>query len=207
MTAASWAARKCQSASCGLRFPAEYDSVRAETCPLCEAPTEIGDSYDLAALSQTQAQPTVRLVGVLDNLRSALNVGTIFRTADGLGMPHLHLCGFTPTPENPKVAKTSLGAEHTVAWDYHADGHDVIEQLHGDGYRIVAVEVGGRSQPIHDLGRSPERPIAMVVGHEVAGIDPAILERADDVVHIPMSGTKTSLNVAIAFALAAWHLR
>jgi len=147
------------------------------------------------------------VVGVLDNLRSALNVGTILRTADGAGLNHLHLCGFTPTPENPKVAKTSLGSEDSVGWSHHFNALDCAAALRADGFQLWALEATAASEPLLEVIPPPaDARIALVVGNEVDGVDADLLVLADRVVHLPMQGNKSSLNVGVAFGIAAYHL-
>jgi len=144
--------------------------------------------------------PTVAVV--VDNVRSLFNVGSIFRSADGAGVHHLHLCGITPTPTNPKLAKTSLGAESTVAWTHYNNSLDCMAALHEAGYALWALEEDPTALSIFDAPL-PRRPLALVVGNEVTGIDPAWLAAADEIVALPMYGSKRSLNVATAFGAAA----
>jgi tRNA G18 (ribose-2'-O)-methylase SpoU len=145
---------------------------------------------------------------LLDNIRSIYNVGSMFRTADGAGIRHLHLCGMTATPEQPKVVKTALGAEQAVGWTFHPNGLEAAEGLQKQGYRLWALEGGRRAEPLFAAQVDPAGPpILLVVGNEVAGVDPAILERCERVLSIPMSGVKQSLNVVVAFGIAAYFLR
>lgn len=145
---------------------------------------------------------------LLDNIRSTFNVGSIFRTADGVGVRHLYLCGVTATPANPKVAKTALGAERAVAWSYHPNGLDVAQELKAKGYRLWALESDSRARSLlTSAGELQGSPIALVVGNEVAGVDPGILAICDRVLCIPMQGAKRSLNVAIAFSVAVYCLQ
>jgi len=153
------------------------------------------------------AQPGRRVVAVLDNVRSALNTGTILRAAEGAGIQHVHLCGITPTPENPKVIKTALGSEFSVSWSHHRDAVDLADELQAAETELWAVEVAASAEPLFaQPSPATDVPIAIVVGNEVAGIDPALMERADRLVHLPMTGSKTSLNVGVAFGVAAYWL-
>jgi tRNA G18 (ribose-2'-O)-methylase SpoU len=145
---------------------------------------------------------------LLDNIRSAWNVGAMFRTADGAGLRRLHLCGVTPTPDNPKISKTALGAEFAVPWIFQPDGLQTACDLKSQGYRLWGLEGGEDAISIFKAAQGLDhRPVALVVGNEVAGIDPGILAECECVVAIPMQGFKRSLNVAIAFAIAAYSLR
>ena len=141
------------------------------------------------------------LVAVLDDIRSLWNVGSIFRTADGCGVRKLWLAGITGTPPRAEIAKTALGAEEQVAWDYRADVLEAIEQARADGYEPVAVEAGEASASLEDFSW-PERP-CLVLGNEATGISPLVLEACEHRVAIPMCGVKESFNVAVAFGIAA----
>ena len=108
---------------------------------------------------------------LLDNIRSVYNVGNMLRTADGVGIRHMHLCGITPTPRNPKLAKTALGAERTVAWTHHKDGLAATISLKESGLRLWALEGGSRSEPFFEaMGDLRGTPIVLVVGSNL--VDP-----------------------------------
>ena len=153
----------------------------------------------------------MKLIAILDNIRSAHNVGSIFRSADGAGFAEIHLCGITPTPdENPAIAKTALGAEKSLAWHYAPNAVQVISGLKAQGVTILALEVTPQALSLYDLQASSlanSQAIALIVGNEPAGVDPKLIALADSCLYIPMLGQKNSLNVAIAFSLAAYHLR
>jgi tRNA G18 (ribose-2'-O)-methylase SpoU len=145
---------------------------------------------------------------LLDNIRSVFNVGNMVRTADGAGIRHMHLCGITPTPNNPKLAKTALGAERSVPWTQHGDGLAAAVSLRKQGLRLWALEGGPRAESLFDARvdeKSP--PIVLVVGSEIFGVDPGILEHCERVLCLPMQGSKNTLNVAVAFGIAAYFLR
>ncbi len=125
------------------------------------------------------------VVGVLNNIRSLYNVGSIFRTSDAMGVTDLYLCGITGTPDNPRLAKTALAAFTTLPWHSRRSALRTIKHLKKQGYYIVALEITPASKPIT---RITQRPLAIVVGHERSGVDPRILELADEVLHIPMKG-------------------
>jgi tRNA G18 (ribose-2'-O)-methylase SpoU len=144
---------------------------------------------------------------LLDNIRSAWNVGSMFRTADGLGIRRLHLCGLTPTPENPKVVKTSLGGEKKVAWRQYNDGVKAARELREQGFHLWALEDCPQAEVLTDIGPYTSRgPLLLVVGNEISGVDPGILELCERVLSIPMRGVKRSFNAAVAFGIAAYHL-
>lgn len=151
-----------------------------------------------------------RLVAVLDNVRSLYNVGSMFRTADALGIERLYLCGMTGTPADgltrARISKTSLGAEETVPWTHAATAAEAVAQLKADGFEIIALEQTPAALPLPGF-RPTSDTLALVVGHELYGVHATALVAADRHVTIPMLGTKESLNVAVAFGIAAAQLR
>jgi tRNA G18 (ribose-2'-O)-methylase SpoU len=144
---------------------------------------------------------------LLDNVRSTYNVGAIFRVADAAGVSHLHLCGITPTPENHKVAKTALGAESAVSWSHHRNAVHAAQALRTEGNLICVLESEATARSLLEHQLLPEKPIVLVLGSEVAGVDPALVSLADLVVAVPMRGVKRSLNVATVAGIAAYAVR
>ena len=207
--------RECQPPGCGLRFPVAEGSELGASCPLCGAPTRfVGEPYESHEVREARIAAGPPVEALLDNVRSLTNVGSMFRTADGAGVGHLHLGGFTPTPAHPKLAKTALGAERSVGWSHHPDPAAAAEALVAAGKRLWALEGGPRARDLFELvgpggevGGPADRPIVIVVGHEVSGVDPRVLDRCEVVARIPMAGTKGSLNVSVAFGIAAYLLR
>ena len=143
---------------------------------------------------------------LLDNIRSAWNVGSILRSADGFGFSHAYLCGITPTPENESVTKTSLGAEDSVSWSYHKDAVRLVKGLKVEGWKVYGLEEDARAVEVShttDIANESEQRI-LIVGNEVTGVDPELLDLCNQVFYIPMRGEKKSFNVAIAFGIAAF---
>ena len=138
------------------------------------------------------------------NIRSLWNIGSFFRTADAFGVTHIHLTGYTAEPPREEIAKTALGAEKTVSWSKTSDPLDVIRQMKSEGYEIVALEIAVGSMPLRDF--HPQKPVCLIVGHEVLGVPDDLLKAADRTVCIPMSGMKESLNVSVALGIALYHL-
>ncbi len=207
----SYQAHQCSDPACRFRFPALPHELTDGRCPLCSQPTRAVAVYSAYGAAEKSPPPPVRLCALLDNLRSAWNVGSILRTADGAGVRHLHLCGTTPTPDHPKVAKTSLGAERHVAWMYHRNALDAASALQGEGVQLWALESTPDSQGLYEavaalLEGNDSPNIGLVVGNERAGVDPALLARCDRVVALPMRGSKASLNVSVAFGAAVYIL-
>jgi 23S rRNA (guanosine2251-2'-O)-methyltransferase len=167
--------------------------------------------HDRRALAQPQGQQarTAPFCALLEDIRSLWNVGSIFRSADGAGFGHLFLCGITGTPPNKAIAKTSLGAEEHVVWEHHSHPLEVLPRLATEGVQIVVLE---RAENSVELAAALEQdrlrtPLCLVVGNEVAGVSIETLARADVVCHLPMHGVKSSLNVAVAFGIAAYQIR
>jgi len=146
---------------------------------------------------------------ILHNVRSAHNVGAIFRTADAAGVNKIFLTGYTPAPIDrfgrgrKDIAKTALGAENTVPWESVAGIHDIIARLRRDGVCVVAVEQDSRAIPCGEW-RAPERT-ALIFGNEVDGLPEDVLADADEIIYLPMRGKKESLNVAVAAGVALYH--
>lgn len=153
----------------------------------------------------------MNLVVVLDNIRSAHNVGSIFRTADALGVSRLYLCGITPVPDgigskaNRDIAKTALGAERAIPWERRARVSDAIKQCRKDGYQVVALEQDPQSVDIRKF--FTRKNVALILGEEVSGIKKRILNLCDTIVEIPMLGSKESLNVSVAFGVAGYSIK
>lgn len=204
--------RECLDLACHFRFPQSADGEIVHQCPRCGGETKIAVAYKSEAgpaSGYTNPRGKFDCHVLLDNLRSLLNVGTIFRTADGVGVSHMHLGGTTPTPEHPRFAKTALGAEHSVSWQYYTNGLQAALALKESGRRLIALESGAESDSVFQLLPKLDRsaPLLLIVGNEVAGIDPDILSICDEVVHLPMAGIKSSLNVAVAFGIGVYQIR
>lgn len=137
---------------------------------------------------------------ILYNIRSAYNVGSIFRTADAAGVKKIFICGYSPTPNDKKVTKTALGAEKFIPWEYHRQTWRLLEKLRKDRVQIVALEQTKKS--VNYRRFRPKFPMALVMGNEVGGLSRKILKYADKIIAIPMYGRKESLNVAVAAGIA-----
>jgi 23S rRNA (guanosine2251-2'-O)-methyltransferase len=152
-----------------------------------------------------------KIAVLMHNIRSSHNVGSIFRTADGAGVSHIYLSGYTPTPidrfERPQkdIAKTALGAEKSLAWEYHKNPISLIARLKEKGWRVVGVEQDARSKDYRALTR--KQPTVFLFGNEVHGLSPSLRRVCDELVEIPMRGTKESLNVSVAAGIILFHVR
>ncbi len=151
------------------------------------------------------AAPPLPLIVVADNLRSAFNVGGLFRTVEFFGLEALWLCGYTATPEHPQTARAALGAEQSVPWRAFADIREAVAELRRQNRRICALETSTRAQPLSDVAF--EGPCALLLGSERFGLDPDVVAAADVCISIPAFGRKNSLNVVTALGIAAYHFR
>jgi tRNA G18 (ribose-2'-O)-methylase SpoU len=148
---------------------------------------------------------------IAHNIRSLYNVGSIFRTADALGMSKVYLTGYTGQPDQfnneKKITKVALGAEKFVPWEYHRSAQRLIKDLRLKikGIKIIGLENNVKATQIAKF--KPRYPLALVLGEETKGIPKPILKLCDEVVEIPMRGKKESLNVSVAFGIAAFALQ
>jgi len=160
--------------------------------------------------------PKQPLVVVVDNVRSAYNVGSIFRTADAFRIEKIYLCGITACPPNTEIHKTALGGEDSVDWEYAEDTKKVVEKLHREGYTVYAVEQAEGSTSltefmptvenrIHNRETEPEKR-AIIMGNEVKGVQQEVVDMCDGCIEIPQWGTKHSLNVSVAAGIVIWQL-
>lgn len=151
-------------------------------------------------------------IAVLDNLRSVHNVGSIFRTANAVGIEKIILCGTTPTPLDKKgikrkdFAKVALGAEDTVMWEYQEETRTTLTTLRQEDYFIIAFEQDERSVDYKEVFIEGKDNIAFVIGPEVTGVTREVLDLCDVIAEIPMLGTKESLNVTIAFGIGVYRI-
>lgn len=146
-----------------------------------------------------------KFVVICDDIRSLYNIGSVFRTADAAGVDRIYLCGITGRPGRPKTdekfAKVALGAEKTVAWEYRKQGWRLLDELKAQGFEIVSLELTPKA--VNYIKFKPKFPLALIIGNEVEGVKKSLLARSDKYIQIPMHGQKESLNVSVAFGIAA----
>lgn len=149
-----------------------------------------------------------KFVVICDSLRSLYNVGSVFRIADGAGVDKIYLCGITGRPDNTKaknkISKVALGAEEVVEWEYVWQAAKPVNKLQEEGYQIVSLEQSPKSIDYNKF--KPKFPIALIIGNEKSGIRKSILDLSDKIIEIPMRGQKESLNVSVAFGIAAYWI-
>ncbi len=159
---------------------------------------------DLTSLETAREAARFPIYGVLDRIRSAHNVGSIFRTADGVNLAELSLCAYTPTPPHRHLSKTALGAVDVVPWRHCDSAQDAIADLKARGVQVLAIELTPESQSLYEFDL--QFPVALVMGNEAEGLDAATIALCDATVHLPMHGHKGSLNVSVAFGVAVYEV-
>jgi tRNA G18 (ribose-2'-O)-methylase SpoU len=163
--------------------------------------------YDFVVYSRDADSPAARrhsVVLILDNLRSAFNVGSIIRTAECFGIEAVYLCGYTPTPENRQVKKTAMGSDAWVQWKQFSTTIQAVEDARAAGYRVCALETTSHAEELHKT-KIPH-PCALVLGNEALGIDPQVIARCDATLKIALFGRKNSLNVGVTAAIACYEV-
>jgi tRNA G18 (ribose-2'-O)-methylase SpoU len=151
-------------------------------------------------------QPPSGLVLVLDNIRSAHNVGSAFRTGDAFRAERVYLCGICATPPSAEIHKVALGAEQSVPWEHADDTLELVRRLRAEGWTVVCAEQTEHAVPLQDFRREPGRRYAVVFGNEVDGVRQDVVDEADLCVEIPQFGTKHSLNVSVSVGIVLWQL-
>ena len=152
---------------------------------------------------QTEKAP---VIAVLENIRSAYNVGSVFRTADAFLLEAIYITGYTCTPPHKEIKKTALGAEDTVEWKHFASANEAISALKEKGFKVYAVEQVVNSIALQNLQSSSQEKIAFIFGNEVSGVELSTIAQCDGCVEIPQFGTKHSLNIATAAGVVLWEV-
>ena len=155
--------------------------------------------------SQYRELPESGIVLVLDNIRSAHNVGSAFRTSDAFKVDRIFLCGICACPPSAETHKSALGAEDSVPWEHHADTMEVIDSLRSQGYRIISVEQTEKSVSLSDFERKEGEKYALIFGNEVDGVQQCVVDASDLSLEIPQYGTKHSLNVSVSIGVTLWQ--
>jgi len=145
------------------------------------------------------------IVIILDNVRSLHNIGSIFRTADAFAVEKIFLCGITAQPPHREINKTALGATESMEWEYYPKTEDALYQLKEIGYEVFVVEQTTNSLKLDQFQSNPKQKIALIFGHEVNGVAQKIVNLADQVIEIPQSGTKHSLNISVSVGIILWE--
>lgn len=146
----------------------------------------------------------IPLVVVLDNIRSQNNIGSVFRTSDAFRVDEIFLCGITATPPNNEIHKTALGAEDSVKWSYYEDTLTAVNDLKAKNYIVYSIEQTENSQNLNTLVLDKTKKYAVILGHEVHGVQQNVINLSDGCIEIPQYGTKHSLNVSVSAGIIVW---
>lgn len=146
------------------------------------------------------------VIAVLENVRSAYNVGSVFRTADAFLIQAIYICGYTAKPPHKEIKKTALGSEDTVHWTGFTNAEEAIKQLRQEGFKVYAVEQTENSISLETFDRKPEDKVALVFGNEVTGVEQSTILLCDGSIEIPQLGMKHSLNISVAAGIALWEM-
>jgi tRNA G18 (ribose-2'-O)-methylase SpoU len=143
---------------------------------------------------------------VLNSIRSNYNVGSIFRTSDGVMIEKLYLCGYTPHPPKKEILKTALGSTESVQWEYLKDPKEIILKMKKEGVKICALELTTKSLPYYQIVKN-DFPLCLIVGNEITGVSQELIDLCDFSIEIPQYGIKQSLNVAVAYGISIFEFR
>ncbi len=164
------------------------------------------DELNRLNIEEFKSAEKILITVILENVRSALNVGSVFRTADGFRLEKIILIGFTATPPNKEMHKTALGATDTVNWEHVPEIEPAISQLKQSGYKVYAVEQVESAIMLNDFDASGNQPIALIFGNEVSGVEQETIDSCDGVIEIPQFGAKHSLNISVSAGVVLWHI-
>lgn len=161
----------------------------------------------MSADAYRTVRPESGVVLVLDNIRSAHNVGSAFRTADAFGVDKIYLGGICPVPPSPELRKVALGAEEVVPFAHVSDVVDLVHRLQAGGYTVISVEQTVNSVKLDRFRREPGKKYALVFGNEVEGVQQEVVDACDFALEIPQKGTKHSLNVSVSIGVVLWGMQ
>jgi len=165
----------------------------------------LNEELDRLSLEAYKKVEKIPLVVVLDNVRSLHNIGSIFRTGDAFRIQALVLCGITAQPPHREIHKTALGATESVNWSYEASTTEAVLRLKEEAYHIYAVEQAQGALSLKNATFDPQQRYALVLGHEIRGVDQAVVDLSDQCIEIPQYGTKHSLNISVAAGIVIWE--
>lgn len=164
------------------------------------------DELNRKSVEEFKSSKKTPVIAVLENIRSAYNVGSVFRTADAFLLQAIYITGYTCTPPHKEIKKTALGAEDTVEWNHFANATEAIKSLKENGYTVYAIEQALNSQKLQTLKISSHEKIAVIFGNEVTGVEQDTILQCDGCIEIPQWGMKHSLNIATAAGVVLWEI-
>ncbi len=148
----------------------------------------------------------IPVIVVLENIRSAYNVGSVFRTSDAFLVTAIYIIGYSAKPPHKEIKKTALGAEETVSWKYFKTTAEAIEEMRHEKYKVYAVEQAENSYELQAMSFEPTQKIAVVFGNEVTGVEQSTIHLCDGCIEIPQLGMKHSLNISVAAGIVLWEI-
>ena len=157
------------------------------------------------SVEEFRSSDKIPIIAVLENIRSAYNVGSVFRTADAFLLQGIYICGYTAYPPHKEIKKTALGADETVDWKYFKTTKEAIEELRKEGYSVFAVEQAESSRLLQQVIFKKNEKLAVIFGNEVTGVDQTTIQLTDGCIEIPQLGMKHSLNIATAAGVVLWE--
>lgn len=164
------------------------------------------DELNRKSVEEFKRSEKIPVIAVLENIRSAYNVGSVFRTADAFLLNAIYITGYTCIPPHKEIKKTALGAEETVDWKHFPNGTEAIQSLKKDGYKVYAVEQAMNSRQLQQMDFKNDEKIAVIFGNEVTGVEQETILQCDGCIEIPQLGMKHSLNIATAAGVVLWEI-
>lgn len=164
------------------------------------------DDLNRKSVEEFKRSEKTPVIAVLENIRSAYNVGSVFRTADAFLLEAIYITGYTCIPPHKEIKKTALGAEETVEWKHFTDAGQAITLLKQNGYKVYAVEQAINSISLEKLAAAADEKLAFIFGNEVSGVEQSTIEQCDGCIEIPQLGMKHSLNIATAAGVVLWEI-
>ena len=163
------------------------------------------DELNRKSVEEFKQSEKIPVIAVLENVRSAYNVGSVFRTADAFLLQAIYICGYTAYPPHKEIKKTALGADETVQWKHFKNIADAIAELKKDGFTIYAIEQAQNSIQLQKFNQ-PDQKLAIIFGNEVTGVEQTTIEQCDGCIEIPQLGMKHSLNISVAAGIVLWEI-
>ena len=163
------------------------------------------EELDRLSVEEYKSADKAKLILILDNIRSLNNIGSVFRTADAFLIQKIYLCGITAKPPHRDIQKTALGSTDSVDWTYVRETLDAVNDLKKQGVKIISVEQAENSCMLQDYEFNPNETYAMIFGHEVQGVQQAVIDKSDSVIEIPQFGTKHSVNISVSVGICCWQ--
>lgn len=185
-------------------FPQKYYELQEETGFLGRKLSM--DELNRKSIEEFRQSDKTPVIAVLENIRSAYNIGSVFRTADAFLLEAIYIIGYSAVPPHKEIRKTALGAEESVKWEHFADSTAAIVTLRKENYKVFAVEQAENSLKLHKTDFTAGDKVAVIFGNEVNGVDQSTIAQCDGCIEIPQLGMKHSLNIATAAGVVLWEL-